>query len=92
MDVFYEIPRGPSTEHYMYQIAPCNIASKLVGGLSPRWESEVAWEPLMAQFLGSGWKLVEIFEDHSSAINVDGHISSNVSQQKNCLWIFEKPA
>jgi len=92
VDVFYEIPRSPSSERYMYQIARCHIVSTLVGCFAPRWESEVAWEPLMAQFLGSGWKLVEIFEDHSSAINVDGHISSNVSQQKNCLWIFEKPA
>jgi len=77
----------------MYQIAPCPMVSQLTGGLGPRWVSTVAWEPLIAQFLGSGWKLVEIFEDHSSAMNFSGQmLATNVSQQKNCLWIFEKPA
>lgn len=47
----------------------------------------------MTQYLGTGWKLVEIFEDYSvSAVSQMSGFSVNLTQNKNCLWIFEKPS
>ena len=41
---------------------------------------------------GSGWKLVEIFEDNSAMQMMKmGGLSANTALTKNCLWIFEKP-
>ncbi|WAR25099.1 hypothetical protein MAR_010803 [Mya arenaria] len=96
VDVFYEVPRsGGGGERYMYQVVPCPMTSQMtMSGMQHRWVSTIPWETVMSQYLGSGWKLVEIFEDYSTSMNYNNQqmFSTNISMQKNCLWIFEKPA
>ncbi|WAR25100.1 hypothetical protein MAR_010804 [Mya arenaria] len=90
LDVFYELPRsGSGGQRYMYQIVPCLMESKPSKG---RWVSKIPWETVMRQYLITGWKLVEIFEDYSSSINYNNQqmFSMKITMQKNFLWIFEK--
>lgn len=93
VDVFYEVPSAPSSERYVYQVVSCQMQSSFTVSMPyGRWTSVIDWQGVMTQFLGTGWKLVEIFEDFSSlATSQMSGLTANVSQSKNCLWIFEKP-
>lgn len=58
-----------------------------------KFHSVIDWQSVMAQYLGTGWKLVEIFEDYSvSTMGQMSGFTANITQTKNCLWIFEKPS
>lgn len=93
VDVFYEIPLHPNPERYMYQIINCPVNSNFEMNFPHgRWNSFCDWQGIMGQYLGAGWKLVEIFEDNSAMQMMKmGGLSTNASLTKNCLWIFEKP-
>lgn len=93
VDVFYEIPLHPSPERYMYQIINCPVNSNFEFSFPHgRWNSVCDWQGIMGQYLGAGWKLVEIFEDNSALQMMKmGGLSANTALTKNCLWIFEKP-
>ncbi|XP_052781453.1 uncharacterized protein LOC128218003 [Mya arenaria] len=96
VNLFYEMPpSGGGGGPYIYQVVPCPISSQLNLGI-PRhnWVSTIPWETVISQYLGSGWKLVEIFEDHAASknTNVQKMFSFNIRLQNNLLWIFEKPA
>jgi len=80
VEILYEVPRGPIENHYMYQIASLPLQSE-------REYSVIKWEPVVGGFLGSGWRLAEIFEDRS---NVSDYRSS--TPKRNIQFIFEKPA
>lgn len=93
VDVFFEISRQTSNERYAYKIASCPIVSKYHHSF-PRghFTSTIDWQSVTSQYLGKGWKLVEIVEDYS-VTNLT-HINAvrvNSDLVKNCLWIFEKP-
>ncbi|XP_045165497.2 uncharacterized protein LOC123529292 [Mercenaria mercenaria] len=94
VDVFYEIPRQPSSERYVYQVVSCPMQSTFQYSFPHgQFHSVINWEAILTQYLGTGWKLVEIFEDYSvSSMTQMSGFSSNITQNKNCLWIFEKPA
>lgn len=93
VDVFYEVPRQPSSERYVYQVVSCPMQSTFQQTFPHgQFHSVINWEAVMTQYLGTGWKLVEIFEDHSvSSMSQMSGLSANITQNKNCLWIFEKP-
>ena len=93
VDVFYEIPLHPTSERYVYQIVPCPMDTVYQHSF-PRGQfiSTMNWQGIIQQYMGSGWKLVEIFEDYSTSSRMQAHgFTTNISMQKNCLWIFEKP-
>lgn len=94
VDVFYEVPRHPSSERYVYQVVSCPMQSTFQHSFPHgQFNSVIDWQNVMSQYLGTGWKLVEIFEDYSASCmtNMSG-FTANVTQTKNCLWIFEKPS
>ncbi|KAL4225800.1 hypothetical protein ACF0H5_013790 [Mactra antiquata] len=93
VDVFYDVPVKPSSERYMYQVVSCPMQSSFTMQMPyGRWTSVMDWQSVMQQYLGTGWKLVEIFEDFSTmATSQMSGLTANVTQTKNCLWIFEKP-
>lgn len=93
VDVFYEVPCHPSSERYMYQVVSCPMESTFQHAFPHgQFQSVIDWQGVMTQYLGTGWKLVEIFEDYSvSSVSQLSGFTANVTQIKNCLWIFEKP-
>ncbi|XP_055958971.1 uncharacterized protein LOC130010489 [Patella vulgata] len=90
VDLFFEIPDGPS-ESYVYQtvMVPLQTSTKVgFGGASSTVNCD--WIGSFQGPLSQGWKLVSIFFDMSTSMNMQSLTTSNANF--NTLWFCEKPA
>ncbi|RUS74630.1 hypothetical protein EGW08_017610 [Elysia chlorotica] len=89
VDLFFEIPMSGMGENYIYNVVNAPITVSLSGGLRPTPVVQCDWLGILAQNLGQGYRLVEIFMDETETTQ-QGFLSA--TSQQNSQWFFEKPA
>ncbi|XP_063427359.1 uncharacterized protein LOC134710879 [Mytilus trossulus] len=97
VDLFFEIPQHPSPELYQYQAVPLKLTAQLnlkmgFGTIKENWGLQLDWQEVMNQYLGTGWRLIEVFNDMSAdtSIGMTGFGSSSTTSILNIIFIFEK--
>lgn len=91
--MFFEIPLEPHPEIYNYSIVPLPVQSRYIAKIPfGEWIVSCDWPGLMQQYLGQGWRLVEIFLDQSQQSSAQGFgFGANINVVMNSIWVFEKP-
>lgn len=64
------MPMDGIREKYAYNIASVPIHIGLVNGLRPKFKAQCDWQGVFSQYLTQGFKLVEIFMDHTQTVQV----------------------
>ncbi|XP_076099713.1 uncharacterized protein LOC143069125 [Mytilus galloprovincialis] len=97
VDLFFEIPQHPSPELYQYQAVPLKLTAQLnvsmgFGTPNQNWGLQLDWQGVMNQYLGTGWRLIEVFNDMSAdtSSGMTGFGSSSTTSVLNIIFIFEK--
>ncbi|XP_062569892.1 uncharacterized protein LOC134231955 [Saccostrea cucullata] len=92
VDIFFEIPRNPSSDRYVYQCVtiPMKITWTMAMAMGGKWIVEMDWAGVTSQYLGTGWKLVDVFMDQNNSGFRDGFFTSKITINQNCVFIFEK--
>ena len=97
VDLFFEIPQHPSPELYQYQAVPLKLIAQLnvsmgFSGPNHTWGLQLDWQGVMNQYLGTGWRLIEVFNDMSSdtSTGMTGFGSRSTTSNLNIIFIFEK--
>lgn len=93
VDLFFEIPIQPNPEIYNYSIVPLPVQSQYVTRIPyGKWHVSCDWPGLMQQYLGQGWRLVEVFLDQSQQSSMHGMgFGATMNVVMNSIWVFEKP-
>ncbi|GFN81625.1 raftlin-like [Plakobranchus ocellatus] len=89
VDLFFEYPMSGRGETYMYNVVNAPIQVSYSAGLRPTPVVHCDWLGILAQNLGQGYRLVEIFMDETQSTQA-GFLTA--SAQMNSQWFFEKPA
>ncbi|KAK3765345.1 hypothetical protein RRG08_065101 [Elysia crispata] len=89
VDLFFEFPMSGRGENYIYNIVNAPIHVSYSGGLRPTPVVQCDWLGILAQNLGQGYRLVEIFMDETETTQ-QGFLTATC--QQNSQWFFEKPA
>ncbi|GFS04784.1 raftlin-like [Elysia marginata] len=89
VDLFFEYPTSGRGETYIYNVVNAPIQVSFSGGLRPTPVVSCDWLGILAQNLGQGYRLVEIFMDETETTQ-QGFLTANT--QQNSQWFFEKPA
>ncbi|XP_013403485.1 uncharacterized protein LOC106168830 [Lingula anatina] len=87
VDVFFNMPLHPNPRQYIYQAVNVPIMVD-VTSFSRDVQVQCNWALHFDTFLHQGWRLVEIFLDHSYMHSGAVHTSHTM----NSVWFFEKPA
>jgi hypothetical protein len=70
VDLFFEVPYSPQPDIFIYNCVNVPLHISLTGGFMPRPVVNCDWMGTLANFLGQGWRLVEIFLDNSMVRSV----------------------
>ncbi|ESO88475.1 hypothetical protein LOTGIDRAFT_234529 [Lottia gigantea] len=93
VDLFFEIP-NMSRGKFVYQTipVPVQISMKIQGLGNPQTIVNCDWLGNFHGPLSQGWKMVNIFFDMSSSMNMQqGLMSMQAGINLNTIWFFEKP-
>ncbi|XP_061193177.1 uncharacterized protein LOC133201372 [Saccostrea echinata] len=93
VDIFFEIPRNPSSTQYVYQCVtiPMKITWRVAVAKGGEWNVELDWAEVTSQYLERGWKLIDIFRDsNSNGFQDKTAFTSKVTISQNCVFFFEK--
>jgi hypothetical protein len=86
-----EIPRNPTSSRYLYQCVTIPMRITYTTATDRKWHAEMDWEGVTSQYLGSGWRMVEVFMDqNNSAFNDNDLFTTNITVNQNCIFFFEK--
>ncbi|VDI21033.1 Hypothetical predicted protein [Mytilus galloprovincialis] len=97
VDLFFEIPQHPSPELYQYQAVPLKFTAQLnvsmgFGTPNQNWGLHLDSQGVMNQYLGTEWRLIEVFNDMSvdTSSGMTEFGSSSTTSVLNIIFIFEK--
>ncbi|XP_048738159.2 uncharacterized protein LOC125652799 [Ostrea edulis] len=91
VDIFLEIPRNPTSARYVYQCVTIPMKITWTTAMDRKWNTEMDWVGVTSQYLGSGWRMVEVFMDqNNSAFHDSDLFTTNMTINQNCIFFFEK--
>ena len=94
VDLFFEIQQHQNPELYQYQAVPMKLNATFHATFfcGQQWELQMDWQGVMNHHLGSGWRLIEVFDDKSVDTSTSsGCCTITSSLALNVIFIFEKP-
>lgn len=87
VEIFYEKRLDDDGERYMYEFVSCSLESSVKHSV---WHTAVNLNNEAKKHLLTGWRIADIFVDHSSSLKGEG-FAPKPTETTNCYLIFEKP-